>query len=178
MSMNNSTLFIRQMHLRLRSFLVEPPTMPLWRYALLTFPLALIPSLVLYQCVEWLLIFLGVDVTAISPPKIVGTPGEIFGIVIFSPVIETLILAYMLTILSSSSLRRIWVVVIAAIAWGCLHGIVARLWFFGTVWSFFMFSCAYLVWRTVSFRKALLAAALPHVLINSTAMLITILTTA
>ena len=160
------------MALRLRSFLFAAPAMPLWRYVLLSAPLALIPSIVLYQSVEWILIFFGVDVASMRPSGTIATPGAYFGVIVFSPIAETFILAYMLTVLSSSSLRRIWVVVIAAISWGCLHAIFGRLWFFGTVWSFFVFSCAYLVWRQVSFRKAFLAAALPHVLINSLMMLL------
>jgi hypothetical protein len=160
------------MLLRLRSFLFDAPTMPLWRYALLSVPLALIPSILLSQSVQWLLIFGGVDVVSISPSKIIPSVHAAFSAIVMAPIFETLILAYMLTVLASSSLRRIWVVVIAAIVCGCFHGIFARLWFFGTVWSFLIFSCAYLVWRQVSFRKAFLAAALPHALINSLMMLL------
>ncbi|NKI68296.1 hypothetical protein GN109_02585 [Collimonas pratensis] len=160
------------MILRLRSFLFSAPAMPLWCYVLLSFPIALIPSLVLSQSVQWILIFFGVDVASISPSGTIATPGAAFGSIVFAPIAETFILAYMLTVLSSSSLRRIWVVVMAAICWGCFHAISGRLWFFGTVWSFFVFSCAYLVWRQVSFRKAFLAAALPHVLINSLMMML------
>lgn len=157
---------------RLRSFLFDAPAMPLWRYALLSFPLALIPSLALSQSVQWILIFFGVDVASISPSGTIATPGAVFGSIVFAPIVETFILAYMLTVLSSSSLHRFWVVVIAAICWGCFHAIFGRLWFFGTVWSFFVFSCAYLVWRPVSSQKAFLAAALPHALINSLVMML------
>ena len=59
---------------------------------------------------------------------------------------------------------------ISAICWGLLHGLKAPLWFFGTAFSFFVFSCAYLWWRQVSFRHAFAAAALPHALINATVM--------
>ena len=44
------------------------------------------------------------------------------------------------------------------------------LWFVGTAWSFFVFSCLYLTWRRVSFRHAYVAALVPHMLINGTVM--------
>jgi hypothetical protein len=53
---------------------------------------------------------------------------------------------------------------------GGFHAAFGVIWFFGTVWSFLVFSCAYIGWRPVSFKEAFLAAWIPHVLINLTAM--------
>ena len=62
---------------------------------------------------------------------------------------------------------------------GCLLAAVAGLkmghsvvpWFFGTVWSFYVFSLGYLAWRPVSYKHALGAAAVPHALVNASALL-------
>jgi hypothetical protein len=51
-----------------------------------------------------------------------------------------------------------------------LHALLDPLWFFGTVWSFFVMSCAFLGWRKCSYRRAFIAASVPHVLINLTVM--------
>jgi hypothetical protein len=41
----------------------------------------------------------------------------------------------------------------------------------GTVWSFYVFSRGWLAQRTVSYKHAFGAAALPHALMNSSALL-------
>jgi hypothetical protein len=45
------------------------------------------------------------------------------------------------------------------------------MWFFGTAWSFYVFSRGYLAWQPVSYKHALGAAAVPHALVNSSALL-------
>lgn len=59
----------------------------------------------------------------------------------------------------------------SALAWGGLHAWFHPLWFFGTVWSFYVFSLGYLAWRPVSYKHALGAAAVPHALVNASALL-------
>jgi len=61
------------------------------------------------------------------------------------------------------------VATLSALVWGCLHGLADPLFFgkfFGTVWNFFVYSCAYLAWRKVSFAHAYVATATPHALHN------------
>jgi hypothetical protein len=86
-------------------------------------------------------------------------------------VFETLLLAFVLNILSNWIKPKLPVAAISALLWGGLHGLYAPIWFFGTVWSFFVFSCAFLAWRERSFRAAFVAAALPHALVNLTVYL-------
>lgn len=97
---------------------------------------------------------------------------DILGPVVFAPVVETLLLGLLLKGLLLLTARPVLTAALSALFWGALHGIVAPLWFFGTVWSFFIFACAYLGWHRQSRRKAFIAAAVPHSLINLIAMTI------
>jgi hypothetical protein len=155
----------------LRTFL-SIPSPPLWRFCLLAFPLALIPSVALYVGVRVLLAAIHVNTAALAPRSIPITPWTVFGMVILSPVTDPFLLAGGLYILSKLIPRRPIVAFASAIAWGGLHALFGVLWFFGTVWSFFVFSCAFLAWRQLSFRHAYVAAAVPHMLINLTGVLL------
>ncbi|MDD2924563.1 hypothetical protein [Rhodoferax sp.] len=98
--------------------------------------------------------------------------GEVLGLVVVAPVIETLLLAAILWVLSLLSQNLLLVAAASAVIWAGFHATFGALWFFGTVWSFFVFSCAYLTWRKVSFPRAYFAAALPHAFVNLTVVLI------
>lgn len=91
---------------------------------------------------------------------------QLFGLAVLSPVAETAMLALTITALANFIHSRLWLAVIAALIWGGLHSLASPFWFFGTVWSFFVFSCCYLIWRPRSLWYALAAAAIPHALIN------------
>jgi hypothetical protein len=156
---------------RARKFLFGPPTMPLWRHSLLLFPLALIPTVALYLLAHWLLGVAGVNVSAHTRPGRTVTLGGAIGSVVFAPVVETFLLAGGLRALIVAPISREVAAAISALICGCLHGLVAFMWFFGTVWSFFVFSSGYLKWRERSFAQGYIAAAVPHVLINLTVTL-------
>lgn len=149
----------------LRTFL-SAPSPPLWCFCLLAFPLALIPSVALSTAVIVLLHAFNVGTAGLLPRRIPITPWTVFGLVVFSPLIETVFLAGGLYLLSKLIRRRSIVAFASAILWGGIHAFAGLLWFFGTVWTFFVFSCAYLAWRQISFRQAYIAAAAPHALIN------------
>jgi len=114
----------------------------------------------------------GVDVTSISAPERTGSAVEIFGSVIFAPIAETLLLAFLLWALQKATRNRWFICVISAIAWGSLHASFGALWFFGTAWSFFVFSASYLWWRNRSFVSAFAAAVVPHSLINTSVFIV------
>ncbi len=144
---------------------------PFWRHCLQFFALALVPSVV-FSLAAWGVVHaLGVDISRLEPPKTGTTGADFFGTVIFSPVIETFVLAALLNLLLRCRLRQITMAAISGVVWGLLHALMGPLWFFGTAWSFFIFSCAYLGWREQGFRRAYLAAAIPHALVNLSAML-------
>jgi membrane protease YdiL (CAAX protease family) len=150
---------------RVLSFLLHPQ-LPLWQYCLAAFPIALIPSIAILFFALLSLAILGTEVATLQLPRRSGSTLEFFGIVVFAPIAETLLLAATLRTLRWMSAKPLHAATVAALLWGALHAALAPLWFFGAVWSFFVFSCAYLAWRTRSFMHAFAAAAVPHALIN------------
>lgn len=156
---------------RLLGFLLNPEV-SLGRYCFYLVPLAIIPSAIIYWLARSFAQSFGLNVAAHGAPAMELTLGSALGTVIFAPVVETLLLAGVLALLSSASPRPVLCAVISSVLWGCLHGLFGALWFFGTAWSFFVFSCAYLSWRRTSFRQGFLAAAVPHASVNSIAMLL------
>jgi hypothetical protein len=150
-------------------FLLQPEV-PLWKYCLVAYPLAMIPSIIFYALVRGTLAAAGLNVGAISAPDRSTSLGEVLGSVAFAPVAETFLLAGVLSILSLLSSRRMVIAAMSAVIWGALHATLGALWFFGTAWTFFVLSCAYLGWRPISFKFAFVAALVPHVLINSSVM--------
>ena len=135
-----------------RKFLFTP-SFPLWRYCLLAWPIALVPSVALVAGAYSLLALAGANMAELGPPERSTTLAAVLGTVVFAPVVETLALAALLRLLSSLSENATLVAAASAVVWGCLHALFGALWFFGTVWSFFVFSCAYLAWRKASFRR-------------------------
>lgn len=112
----------------------------------------------------------GLDSRSLLPPERIISLPEVLGTVVFAPLVETLLLAGTLKLVADFTQNPLRLAVCSALIWGVFHGLFGALWFFGTVWSFFVFSCAYLAWRKCSFSHAYFAAALPHMLINATAM--------
>lgn len=146
------------------------PKVSLWRYCLEAWPIALIPSVLLFVLATGLLALAGVSLESIAPPAREVSVSTFLGAVIFAPIVETLVLIGGIKILGSISSRPVVVAMMSALAWGFFHGIFGALWFFGTVWSFFVLSCAYLAWRDRSFKAGFIAASVPHALVNLTAM--------
>jgi len=152
-----------------RKFLFDPQ-LPLWRYCLIAVPLALIPSLVFSSFASWLAGALGFHLTS-APDIPLSLETALFWVVVLSPALETLFLAFFLLILSSFGMPRLLVACLSALLWASFHGAYAGLWFFGVLWSFFVFSCAFLAWRQQSFARGYLAAAVPHAMVNLCAVL-------
>lgn len=136
---------------------------PFWLQCLAYFPIAALPSLALLALAEALFIAAGIDPTELRRASMAPTGAKFLSGVVLAPLVETLLLAAGLWLLQLGSKRPLFVAGTSALAWGALHGIPG---FFGAVWSFFVFSCAYLAWREESFAKGFLAAAVPHALVN------------
>ncbi|MES2026459.1 MAG: CPBP family glutamic-type intramembrane protease [Pseudomonadota bacterium] len=158
----------------LLSSLVQPiqtflfsPTLPLWRYCLLAFPLASIPSLVLLFMATTTFTLNGIDISTIQTPARDLTLTTVILSIVIAPIIETLILGYALTVLASTAMHVSVIALVSGLAWGIFHGLSGPLRFFGPTWGFFVMSCAYLHWRKISFRHAFLSAAIPHSLNNA-----------
>ena len=161
----------------LLQFLLDPK-LPLWKFCFAAFPIALFPSAAIYSLVYASLQAAGVDPTHFQPPVRTGGMSGWFGAVVFAPFVETLLLAAVLSILLKLTNRKVFIAVASGLLWGALHATFGLLWFFGTVWSFFVLSCAYLGWQGRSFREAFAAAWVPHVLVNLSAMAVISLTNA
>lgn len=146
------------------------PTGSLWRYCLLVAPLAIIPSVIFSAVIFEVFEALGVSPSALLPHGPDPTFNGFLGTVVCAPIIETFVLAWTLSILSSINKGDVFAAAGAAVLWGLIHALGGVLWFFGTVWSFFVFSAAYLAWRPISFKHAFVAAAMTHALVNLTVM--------
>lgn len=131
---------------------------------------ALIGSVMLVLAVHSLFSSAGVDVSSIQKPPVELRPRNYWMAAIAAPLIETVVLGLFLWVLQFATRRRQLLAVLSALAWGGAHASFHPLWFFGTVWSFYVFSRAWLAWQPVSYKHAFGAAALPHALVNSSAL--------
>lgn len=144
---------------------------PLWLYCLLAALIALGGSYLLSESVGALLGALGIDTAALSPAPFRKDYIGFLLVVIASPLVESLLLAGTLKITTFLTRKPVWQAGMAAIAWALLHALVAPMWFFGVLFSFFIFSVGFVTWRPTSWWAAYAAAAIPHVLLNLGVML-------
>ncbi len=159
---------------KFRQFLFDPQ-LPLWRYCLLAFPVFTLPAMAISGAARGLFTLAGVDLDLIAPPSHDLTIIYIFGLIVFSPIVETLLLALGIRILSALSPNTFFVAISSALIWGGLHDAFGLLWFFGPAWGFFVMSCGYIAWRRQSFKSAYLAASIPHAFNNSFAAFVILL---
>ena len=134
----------------------------MWKYILRTGLISLAPSLVI-------VLILGVTgvVTEETGPDFKGSAlGLLFGLVIVSPLLETLLMGGGLWILSFITKRPIRLAVISAFIWAGVHSLIAPAWGLGVVWPFFVFSCSYLSWRRRSWWHAILVTSCVHAFQN------------
>ena len=106
----------------------------------MAFVFALIPSLLLSAAVWYGLPALGVDISRYKPQPAHIRIIDLFGNVLLAPIVETMLLALGLRILSRITKRTIPLALLSALIWGALHGLLAATRFAATVWSFFIFS--------------------------------------
>lgn len=90
-----------------------------------------------------------------------GGPLLLFLLVIFSPAVETLIMALVLEVL-----RRFMpptaAVVVSAVGWGIAHSTAAPAWGLIIWWPFLILSTLYLTWRETGKVRAFAVAATTH----------------
>jgi hypothetical protein len=115
---------------------------------------------------------LGVDISRYKPQAVQIRIIDLFGSVLFAPIVETMLLAFGLRILSRIAKRTVPLAVLSALIWGAIHGLLAATRFAGTAWSFFIFSIAYLTWRDLGRTRAFAACAIPHALLNLFALVL------
>lgn len=108
---------------------------------------------------------------ALIKRAIIGEPfgfWDVMGSVVLAPAVETLILAFCIWVISMGVKSPLAVCGLSALVGAGLHGLTSFAWFIGTYFGFFVFSFMYVEWRKVSFKKAILVALLPHMLVNGT----------
>ena len=150
-------------------FTARPGRFP--EYCLVAWHLALIPSILLVVLAYAVFSGAGADVSALQKPARDIAQRNVWMTVLVAPLIETLALALGIKLLGLVTKRREAIAITSALAWGALHASFYPMWFFGTAWSFYVFSRGYLAWQPVSYKHALGAAAVPHALVNASALL-------
>ena len=135
----------------------------IWKYVLRTGLISLVPSLV----IAMILGLTGV-ITEETGPEFEGPViGLLIGLVIISPILETLLMSGGLWILSFITKRQVLLGVISAFIWAGVHSLIEPAWGLGVIWPFFVFSCCYLSWRRRSWRRAILVTSCVHALQNT-----------
>lgn len=127
-------------------------------------PLAFVLSIAgaLALAALWSLVF-----PAAPPPDFSDVSGAtaIFALVIFAPVLETLIMAAILAVLLRL-IPPVYAILASAALWGMAHSLLAPTWGLVIWWPFLIFSTLYVVWRQRSLLLALVIPATVHALQN------------
>ncbi|QNM83267.1 hypothetical protein H8M03_02660 [Sphingomonas sabuli] len=101
-----------------------------------------------------------------SPPsfKVDGFV-TLFGLVVFAPVAETLIMGGVLLVLLLF-LPPAAAVIVSAAGWGIAHSLMTPIWGLVIWWPFVIFSTLFVTWRTRSYWLAFAVPAATHALQN------------
>jgi membrane protease YdiL (CAAX protease family) len=91
---------------------------------------------------------------------------QFVGIAIFSPVLETMLMAGALSLLLRW-LQPWQAAVVSAIGWGLLHSSLAPLWGLVIWWPFLIFSTLYVTWRPRGWWTAVAIVSAVHILQNT-----------
>lgn len=103
---------------------------------------------------------------AASQPQFqVSGAAAIFALVIFSPVVETLIMGGVLLVLVRLVPPAV-AVVLSAVGWGIAHSLVTPIWGLVIWWPFLVFSTLFVTWRGRSLLLAFLITMTVHALQN------------
>jgi len=142
--------------------------LPLWLYCFAAGLIAFSGSMIVLGTSWGVAAALGIDV---DPGSGAGrlTWADAFGMLVFAPVLETLVLIGLLELLGRAGLESRTACVVSALLWGVLHGLLHPMRFFGSVWSFMVFGASYLSWRGECPRSGFVAAAGPHLVVNAVA---------
>ena len=141
-------------------FLFDAQT-PRWRYVLLAWPVVALPALVLAWLMSWL-------APGLAGPKLDGGPDWllILGVVVISPLLETLLMIGPVALIAGR-FGPVTAVVGSAALWGVAHSLLAARWGLVVWWPFLIFSIAYLTWRGRGRWRAVALVTAIHMLQNA-----------
>lgn len=140
---------------------------PLWKYCLIAYIVALLPSVLLLNIESLVLSFFKIKLT--MPPLHESTWKTFVKGSLIGPVIESLLLILTIKCIKKFITINFKIAIIAGIIWGLLHGVASPFWIGNTAWYFFIFSIAYCTWLPKSASKAYIATTIPHIMINISA---------
>lgn len=137
---------------------------PMWKYIIRMWLIALVPSIAFAIILE----ATGILTQENGPDLSGGMPawGMFLGIVVISPVVETLIMCVVFKVLSFTKKGRYALAVMSCVVWAGLHSLASPPWGLTVAWPFFIFSCSYLAWRRRSWWHAVSVTCLIHMLQN------------
>lgn len=142
---------------RLPRALLEPASA--WRTVAVGWLLAFPASILLAGAIHFLL------PDAKGPDFPVGGGLALFLLVVFSPVLESLIMGGVLLILLRF-MPPTWAVIVSAVGWGAAHSAEAWIWGLIIWWPFLIFSTVFVTWRSRSLWAAFGLPMLIHGLQN------------
>ncbi len=121
---------------------------------------AIVPSLLLSGVAQWL-------VPNAAQPEFGATAATtlLFLLVVFAPLVETLIMGAVLLVLLRVASPTV-TVLISAIGWGIAHSLAVPAWGLVIWWPFLIFSTLFVVWRERSLLAAFAVPAAVHALQN------------
>ena len=120
---------------------------------------AFLPSLALAAAAQWLL------PTVAQPSLAIDGPLGIVLVAAFAPIVETLIMAAVLSLLLLV-VTPTMAVIASSIGWGIAHSMIAPAWGLVIWWPFLVFSTLFVTWRQRSLLAALAIPAGVHALHN------------
>ena len=155
-----------------RKFFENQERRPFFQQVVWNFLLALAASLLLVAATYWIANALGAEWFTSGTSSVEELDRlTVFSVIVLAPLLETLLLILGLKLCGLLGLGFFQAATASAIVWACLHGLLMPIRFFGSLVSFFVFGCAYLAWRRQSFGQGFWSAAIPHALVNASAVL-------
>lgn len=135
-------------------------------YVPLATAVALIPSIVLAAISIRVALWFDPDFFSSRPAPPPETLYTLFISSVPVPFVETWIVMWIIRKVRRVAHRPVSIAAVTAVICAVAHELAVPLWFFGTVWSFFVFSYGFLIWQPYSSRYAFFAMFLPHALLN------------
>jgi hypothetical protein len=85
-----------------------------------------------------------------------------FGVLVLSPLIETILLAATITLLSRLFRSPYSIAVGSAVVWAVLHSLLWAPWGIIIAWLFYVMSRSYIAWRPLGFARAFFIVVFIH----------------